>query len=365
MGNSGNWNTNNSGWNNNSGGNNNNNGWNNNSGWSGNNGSWNGNNSGWNGNNGSWSGNNGGWSNSGGGYPNQGGYPNPGGYPEPGGGKRGPSKEIIIAIVLAIVALCVLGVAAKLVYDGKKSEKTEATTEAATEKKSSSGDSQKDDTEAATESKTQASTKETTSGTTAASTQKKKAENNSYILEGSDTRYLTQTDLAGLDSVSLRRARNEIYARHGRRFKDKKLQAYFDSQQWYNGTIDSSDFDDSVLNDCETANIAFIRAYENGGGSASASGGTSSGDSSMIFSDSDARYLTESDLAGKSETTLRYAKNEIYARHGRKFKDDDIQAYFNGKSWYHGTVEADSFNENVFNEYERANIDLIVSYMSK
>ena len=31
---------------------------------------------------------------------------------------------------------------------------------------------------------------------------------------------------------------------------------------------------------------------------------------------------------------LWIARNEIFARHGRMFKDPDLQAYFNSKSWY-------------------------------
>ena len=56
------------------------------------------------------------------------------------------------------------------------------------------------------------------------------------------------------------------------------------------------------------------------------------------------------------------ARNEIFARHGRIFKSPEIAAYFNGKSWYHGSVAPEDFSYSVFNRYESANIDFIVKY---
>ena len=83
-----------------------------------------------------------------------------------------------------------------------------------------------------------------------------------FILPNSDTEYLTEADLEGLDAEECKIARNEIYARHGRKFKDKDLQAYFDSKDWYEGTIDPDDFKDSMLSDIEHANKDLIVKYE-------------------------------------------------------------------------------------------------------
>lgn len=77
---------------------------------------------------------------------------------------------------------------------------------------------------------------------------------------------------------------------------------------------------------------------------------------------SDQVYLTREDIEGLSAEELRVARNEIYARHGRLFRDEGLQAYFNGCAWYTGSIPADDFSDEVFNEYERANKDLIVSY---
>ena len=81
-----------------------------------------------------------------------------------------------------------------------------------------------------------------------------------------------------------------------------------------------------------------------------------------ILPNSDSEYLTYDDLAGFSAEQCRLARNELFARHGRKFNDEGLQAYFNSCSWYHGTIEPDNFNESVFNKYEIANRDLIVNY---
>ena len=82
-------------------------------------------------------------------------------------------------------------------------------------------------------------------------------------------------------------------------------------------------------------------------------------DRDYIFPDSDSRYLTDEDLAGYSSDQLELAKNEIYARHGRKFITPRIADYFNSKSWYKGTEDPETFDNNqgyIFNEYENANI---------
>ncbi len=47
------------------------------------------------------------------------------------------------------------------------------------------------------------------------------------------------------------------------------------------------------------------------------------------------------------------ARNEIYARHGRKFKDKTLQKYFDEKSWYEGEYEPDEFQETWLSLLER------------
>ena len=86
-----------------------------------------------------------------------------------------------------------------------------------------------------------------------------------YVLPGSDTSYLTEEDLRNMTPEELRIARNEILARHGRRFNDPALTAYFESKDWYKGDVDPETFDNermSELNDFELKNIALIQSME-------------------------------------------------------------------------------------------------------
>lgn len=86
-------------------------------------------------------------------------------------------------------------------------------------------------------------------------------------------------------------------------------------------------------------------------------------DEDYIFPDSDRRYLTDTEVMALSDWEKKIARNEIYARHGRKFKSDELQMYFNSKSWYVPSIEPTAFNdENMLNEVERYNTKLISKY---
>ena len=77
---------------------------------------------------------------------------------------------------------------------------------------------------------------------------------------------------------------------------------------------------------------------------------------------SDSTYISYSDLNGFSKEEVSLARNEIYARRGRKFKKATIKKYFESKSWYYPTYNPDDFPESVFNKYEKENIKTIVQY---
>ena len=81
--------------------------------------------------------------------------------------------------------------------------------------------------------------------------------------------------------------------------------------------------------------------------------------------DSNVRYLTDADLESFSKEDCKIARNEIYARHGRKFNDEFLQEYFNSCSSYNGTIEPDNFSDDVLNDYEKANLELIISYENR
>lgn len=89
---------------------------------------------------------------------------------------------------------------------------------------------------------------------------------------------------------------------------------------------------------------------------------SSSGKSSeYIFPDSNSEYLAKSDLKGMSQSEVRRALNEIYARRGATFDTSANKKYFEGKSWYKATCSK-SEAQKKFNKYEKTNVDLIVEY---
>lgn len=90
------------------------------------------------------------------------------------------------------------------------------------------------------------------------------------------------------------------------------------------------------------------------------------GDSEYIFPDSASKRLKKADLKGMSKKELKLARNELYARHGYIFKDKSLAKYFEGKSWYRGTIKGEDFKDNeTFNDIEIANRNLILKYEKK
>lgn len=74
------------------------------------------------------------------------------------------------------------------------------------------------------------------------------------------------------------------------------------------------------------------------------------------------RILTVKDLQGKSPWELTICRNEIYARHGRKFERQDLQEYFNKKAWYKMDKR---YNDSKLNTYEKRNGEFILEYQKK
>jgi hypothetical protein len=79
-----------------------------------------------------------------------------------------------------------------------------------------------------------------------------------FIFPDSDTRVLHKEDLIGLPGYKLRIARNEIYARHGLRFKTD-MKVYFACQPWYRPSVDDAT---NLLSPVEHSNVDFILAAE-------------------------------------------------------------------------------------------------------
>lgn len=169
--------------------------------------------------------------------------------------KKGGMLLILILAAIALIFLAIIGV---LAYKSLQPARVEDDS-VALQKIETASDQEVDlAAEKPTEATTQAKKKETTEA-------KKEKESNQgdYILPDSSNKSLSAKDVSGLSKKELRLARNEIYARHGRKFKDQELQAYFNGKSWYKGKIAPDDFiDEERLTKLERQNIKLIESYE-------------------------------------------------------------------------------------------------------
>lgn len=83
-----------------------------------------------------------------------------------------------------------------------------------------------------------------------------------------------------------------------------------------------------------------------------------------ILPNSDKVYYSSSDFAGLSDWELYVARNEIFARYGREFSNDDLARYFARKSWYVARYTPEEFDSmaSPLNAYEKHNVDELLSY---
>src|SRR5581483_3081661 len=152
---------------------------------------------------------------------------------------------------------------------------------------------------------------------------------------------LTEDQLHGLGLYELRLLRNEIYALHGRQFNTIWLQDHFDSQPWYQY---NPDFKDDQLSATEVANVATIVAYEN-----------------KVHENLGIQPVSTALLTGLFLEDARKLRNEIFARHGRTFKDKWLQGYFSSFSWYKANP---NYSDNLLNPVEKKNVATILAYES-
>lgn len=116
-----------------------------------------------------------------------------------------------------------------------------------------------------------------------------------HILPQSSTEYLVLEDIDHLDAAELQMAINELYARHHRKFLLTEVQEYFDSCSWYDGYIEASDFDPSVMNAYEGSNLTLLVERLN----------RVKADPTLV-SDPDAGMASESELTDDSDTEECY-----------------------------------------------------------
>ena len=72
--------------------------------------------------------------------------------------------------------------------------------------------------------------------------------------------------------------------------------------------------------------------------------------------------LTDADLAGLNAQQLTYARNEIYARHGRPFQSVELQEYFKSKPWYQ---ENPGYQDSQVSPLEEANAEFIAGFQTR
>lgn len=170
--------------------------------------------------------------------------------------KKTKKKNKWLTGVMGLIVVCIiLGIVAGAMNSNKKEDAkkdTASNTEKATEKQTTAASTK---TAASTET---ASTKQTKNNTQDADDQQDETENSEYILPESDTRYVEQDEIDQLTKNEVRLAINEIYARHGRIFENSELREYFESKDWYDGTIEPEYFDEDVLNQYEKANVKLL-----------------------------------------------------------------------------------------------------------
>ena len=158
-------------------------------------------------------------------------------------------------------------------------------------------------------------------------------------MEFFENKAISEQMLRGLSLHELRLLRNEVYARHGRMFRAEWLQQYFFFQPWY---APDENFKDEELSGNDKLNVETIVKYEN-----------------KIHQELSSKPITRAVLEGLFLEDASQMRQEIYARHGKVFKEPWLQKYFSSFDWY----KADpSFTETALTDVEKKNIATIAAY---
>ena len=154
-----------------------------------------------------------------------------------------------------------------------------------------------------------------------------------------ENKVITEAMLRGLSLHELRLLRNEIYARHGRVFKTLWLQQYFGGQAWYDP---NDEFKDEELTGADKTNVETIVAYEN-----------------KLHDQLSTKPITRALLNGLFVEDVQKMRDEIYARHGKVFKNEWTQKYFASFDWYKPDPK---FTDASLTAVEKQNLTTIGAY---
>jgi len=161
-------------------------------------------------------------------------------------------------------------------------------------------------------------------------------------LELFENKVITEAMLRGVSLHELRLLRNEIYARHGRIFRTDWLQQYFGSQPWYDP---KEDFKDEEISGTDKTNIETIVKYEG-----------------KLHDQISKKPITGALLAGLFLEDVKKMREEIYARHGKVFKDPWTQKYFASLDWYKPNP---NYSDASLSAVEKRNLVVIAGYEKK
>jgi hypothetical protein len=207
-------------------------------------------------------------------------------------------------------------------------------------------------------------------------------------------RAIAKSDLDGRTLRELAVMRNTLYARAGHPFRKKWLHDYFAAQPWYKPLAKD---DDSKITKVDRANATLIAQAEQSQKRpeltkrrddilARQRSGTATPDDVIELgilntrlgewaaADADAKppsdvspiedpkqldhVIRVDQLSNLSRRDLRLLRNTVYARHGKQFRSQLLQSYFDGMSWY----KADpAFTENRLTKTDITNIRMVKS----
>ena len=161
-------------------------------------------------------------------------------------------------------------------------------------------------------------------------------------MEFFENKLISEQMLHGLSLHELRLLRNEIYARHGRLFKAAWLQQYFYGQPWY---APDENFKDEEMSGPDKQNVELIVKYEN-----------------KTHQELGTKPITRRLLEGLFLEDAKQMREEIYARHGKVFKEPWLQKYFASFDWYKPDP---NFTDASLSAVEKQNIATIAAYEKK
>jgi hypothetical protein len=155
---------------------------------------------------------------------------------------------------------------------------------------------------------------------------------------------ITEEMLHGLSLYELRLLRNEVYARRGMVFGPPWLSQYFYAQPWYEPSTEENP-KTPELGPIEKQNVEAIVAYER-----------------KLHDELITKPITRRMLEGMFREDARKLRNEIYARHGKIFKEQELRNYFSSLDWYKPDRK---YHDAQLTAIERRNAATILAYERK